>query len=319
MTTTDRIGQRLTSIFDAPLSPELKDRIDARVGRVVQQEPARRPAPAMRSLRRAALLAVAAVMAVGAGTIASDLFGGILFKPGWQTAWQNSIPIDQERRVDGHVIRLERGYADSTQVVLGWMGMLPDGMSRRPGAGHLTDDAGRAYRPSDGAGTDVTRGGATISTFVPVEALPAGETTFTFTLADQVTFTFTLPVVGGTDVRIGGTVIASDVAVTLREFRAGRTSLLAELSLELLQGAPDGESWVPIGHVEFGGRRMDLPAVREGEDGALLATAVEGVENAEGTWRVVIDELVGHDGGWPDNNQIRIRGPWVFEFELAGG
>lgn len=318
MTTNETLEQRLASIFDAPLSPELRDHIRDRIAHTVLQEPMSRPAPVRRSLGRATVLALTAVLVVAAGTIASDLFGGILFQPGWESAWQDSIEIGQERTVDGHVIRLERGYADSNQVVLGWTGTLPDGFPGAHGPGRLTDAAGREYRPSDGAGTDAVAGGVTLGTFLPVESLPAGDTMFTFSLADEVSFTFTLPVIGGSDVAIGGTVIASDFAVTLEEFRAGRSSLLAYLSLEALQGAPDGEAWSPIGHLEFDGRRINLSAIRDDEDGRLIASAVEGVENATGTWKVVIDELVGHNGQWPANEQIRVSGPWVFEFEVPG-
>lgn len=318
MATNEAIEQRLASTLGAPLPAGLRERIDERVNRTVAAAPAVQRVPPMRSMPRAAGLAGAAVLLVAAGTIASDLFGQILFLPGWETAWERSVEIGQEVTVDGQTIRLERGYADSTQVVLGWTGTLPEGIPGGEGSSRLTDAAGREYRTSDGAGTDAVPGGVTLGTFLPVESLPAGDTTFTFSLADEVSFTFTLPVLGGTDVAIGGTVIASDFAITLEEFRAGRSSLLAYLSLEALQGAPDGEAWAPIGHLEIDGRSINLSAIRDDEDGRLIASAVEGVENADGTWRLVIDELVGHNGQWPGNEQIRVSGPWVFEFEVPG-
>jgi hypothetical protein len=128
-----------------------------------------------------------------------------------------------------------------------------------------------------------------------------------------------LAVAGGTQAAIGGVAIASDVAVTLDEFRASGSSLLAYLSIEVLPEAPQGEAWTPIGHLEFDGRRIDLAAVRDGEDGTLIASAVEGLDDPAGDWKLVIDELVGHNGQWPENEQIRISGPWVFEFEVPGG
>lgn len=160
-------------------------------------------------------------------------------------------------------------------------------------------------------------GGVTLGTFIPVESLPPGDTTFTFSLADEVSFSFTLPVLGGTDVAIGGTVIASDFAITLEEFRAGRSSLLAYLSLEALQGAPEGEAWAPIGHLEIDGRRINLSAVRDDEDGRLIASAVEGVENADGTWKLVIDELVGHNGQMA--GQRADQSQWSMGLRVRGG
>lgn len=319
MTTNDAIEQRLVSILEAPLSAGLRERIDERVNRAVAAEPAERRVPLMHSMRRAAGLAGAAVLLVAAGTIASDLFGQILFLPGWETAWERSVEIGQEVTVDGQTLRLERGYADSTQVVLGWTGTLPEGTPGGEGSSRLTDAAGREYRTADAAGTDAVPGGVTLGTFQPVDPLPAGETQFTLSLADDVSFTFTLAVEGGTQVSIGGVAMASDFAITLDELRASRTSLLVYLSIEALPGALQGEAWTPIGHLEFGGRSIDLAAIRDSEDGTLIASAVEGIDEPAGDWKLVIDELVGHNGRWPENEQIRISGPWIFEFEVPGG
>jgi hypothetical protein len=318
VTTNESIETRLASIFDAPLSPELRES-HPRPHRPHCLARANEPAGSGEAIawprdhprdgRRAG------------GRCRSDRLGSVRrhpFQPGWETAWEHSVEIGQERTVEGQVIRLERGYADSNQVVLGWTGTLPEGTPGSDSAGRLTDEAGRNYRPSDGAGTDAVPGGVTLGTFLPTEPLPAGDIVFTLSLADGVSFNFTLPVTGGTEVAIGGTVIASDFAVTLEEFRAGRSSLLAYLSLEALQGAPDGEAWTPIGHLEIDGRRINLSAIRDDQDGRLIASAVEGVENSAGTWKVVIDELVGHNAQWPDNEQIRVSGPWVFEFQVPG-
>jgi hypothetical protein len=319
VTTSEAIEQRLASILGAPLSPELRERIDERVNRAVAIEPAERRVSPMRRMRRAAALAGAAALLVAAGTLASDLFGQLLFQPGWGTAWERSAEIGQEVTVDGQTIRLERGYADSTQVVLGWTGTLPEGIPDGERSSQLSDAEGREYRTSDAAGTDEVPGGVTIGTFQPLDPLPAGDTEFTLWLADDVSFTFTLAVEGGTQTVIGVAANASAFDVTLVEFRAGRSSLLVYLSIEALPEAPQGEAWTPIGHLEFGGRSISLAAIRDGEDGTLIASAVEGFDDPAGDWKLVIDELVGHNGQWPENEQIRISGPWVFEFAVPGG
>jgi hypothetical protein len=315
VTTNEALEQRLRSMFDFPVTDGIRAKIDERAAAVVG-----RPASVRRSrplrLRRAVLLAVAATMLIGAGTIASTLFGQLLFTPGWQTAWDRSVSIGLEQAVDGNAIRLERGYADSTMVLLGWQGSLPSGEPGVEAMGRLTDAAGREYRPGDGAGTDEVPGGITLATFEPLQPLPDGGTEFTLSFGDTATFTFTLPVHGGTQLAIGATSSASNFAITLDEFRTSPTNLLSYVSLERLPGAPSGEAWAPIGHLEFNGRRISLSSMRDDETGHLVISAVEGVDDPAGHWRLVFDELVGHNGQWPDNQQIRISGSWVFEFDV---
>jgi len=315
VTGNESIENRLTAIFNRPLTPEARSQIDARFARLgdaVTTQDRRRPS---RSLRRASLLGVAAALMLAAAAVAVDLFGGLLFTAGWQTAWDASVEIGQEQTVAGELVRLERGYADIGQVVLGWTGIPP---GEAGAAAVLTDSVGRHYEVTDGAGTDAIPGSVTLGTFRPVEPLPVGETEFTLSFGNDVAFTFSLPVHGGATVAVGGTSVASDFAITLEEFTATPTTLLATLSLDAREGAPDGESWTPIGHLEFDGRSINLAAIRDREDGSIVGAAVEGVAEPAGPWKLVIDELVGHNGQWPENDQIRISGPWVFTFEVPG-
>lgn len=313
MTTNETIEQRLTAIFDRPLAPHALAQIDSRFERIgdaaVDHYRGRLPRP----LRRAGLLGAAAALLLAAATVAADLFGGLLFTPGWETAWESSVEIGQEQTVGGQVVRLERGYADIAQVVLGWTGAPPDDASVTP---VLTDGADRQYVVTDGAGTDVISGGVTLGTFRPAEPLPSGETEFTLSFGNDATFTFILPVHGGAAVAIGSRSVASGFAITLDEFTASPTTLLTTLSIDAQEGAPNGESWAPIGYLEFDGRRINLAAIRDDEDGKIVGAAVEGVADPAGPWKLVIDELVGHNGRWPDNEQIRIAGPWEFTFEV---
>lgn len=316
MATSEALEQRLQSMFDFPMTDGIRHEINDRVAAVVASDSLPAQTSPRRPLRRAALLAVAATMLIGAGTIASTLFGQLLFTPGWQTAWDRSVSIGLEQTVDGNVIRLERGYADSNQVVLGWSGTVPVELPGADRIWRLTDAAGHSYLPTVAAGTDEVPDGITIAAFDAVDALPGGAMEFKLSLADDVEFKFSLPVEGGSQIAIGGTTTASEFAITLDEFRAGRTSLLAYVTLDPLEGAPNGEAWTTVGHIEFEGESINAGGGRVAEDGRLIISTVQGVDDASGHWSLVIDELVGHDGQWPDNHQIRVSGPWVFEFDI---
>jgi hypothetical protein len=115
-------------------------------------------------------------MLVSVAAFGFELFTRILFLPGSQVAWQRSVEIGLEEPVDGGAVRLERGYADANQVVIGWSSTLDraENLFGEGGIETLTDAAGGSYVISDGAGDETVDGGTiNILTFTPVDPLPA--------------------------------------------------------------------------------------------------------------------------------------------------
>jgi len=320
--TSERLEQQLDRVYGATLSARLAQEVDARVFAAVTNPPFISERSALpRRVRRAALLAVAAAMLVSVAAFGFELFTRILFLPGWQIAWQRSVEIGMEVPVDGGAVRLERGYADANQVVIGWSSTVDDRSENLSGEGGietLTDAAGRSYTTSDGAGDETVDGGTIdILTFTPVDPLPAGDTTYTLSFPAGPAFTFILPVVGGTTVSPNLEAVAGGFGLTLTEFRAAPSRVIGTLTLETLADAPDGESWSPIVHLEHDGPGGVIgTGIRTHDDGTIEVFGVAGVDDASGHWTLTITELVGHDGGWPDNQQIRVDGPWVFEFDV---
>jgi len=318
--TSERLEQQLGRVYGATLSATLAQEVDARVFAAVTDPSVISKGSALRRVRRAVLLAVAAAMLVSVAAFGFELFTRILFLPGWQVAWQRSVEIGLEEPVDGGAVRLERGYADANQVVIGWSSTLDraENLSGDGGIETLTDAAGGRYVISDGAGDEIVDGGTiNILTFTPVDPLPAGDTTYTLSFLAGPAFTFTLPVVGGTTVSPNLEAVAGGFGLTLTEFRAAPSRVIGTLTLNTLADAPDGESWSPIVHLEHDGPGGVIgTGIRTRDDGTIEVFGVAGVDDASGHWTLTITELVGHDGGWPDNQQIRVDGPWVFEFDV---
>ncbi len=318
--TSERLEQQLDRVYGATLSATLAQEVDARVFAAVTDPSVISRGSALGRVRRAVLLAVAAAMLVSVAAFGFELFTRILFLPGWQVAWQRSVEIGLEEPVDGGAVRLERGYADANQVVIGWSSTLDraENLSGDGGIETLTDAAGGRYVISDGAGDEIVDGGTiNILTFTPVDPLPAGDTTYTLSFLAGPAFTFTLPVVGGTTVSPNLEAVAGGFGLTLTEFRAAPSRVIGTLTLNTLADAPDGESWSPIVHLEHDGPGGVIgTGIRTRDDGTIEVFGVAGVDDASGHWTLTITELVGHDGGWPDNQQIRVDGPWVFEFDV---
>lgn len=318
--TSEQLEQQLDRVYGATLSATLAEAVDARVFAAVTNPLVISKRSALGRVRWAVLLAVAAAMLVSVAALGFELFTRILFLPGWQVAWQRSVEIGVEEPVDGGAVRLERGYADANQVVIGWSSTLDraENLSGDGGIETLTDAAGRNYTIADGAGDETVDGGTiNILTFTPVDPPPAGDTTYTLSFPAGPAFTFTLPVVGGTTVSPNLEAVAGGFSLTLTEFRAAPSRVIGALTLRTLADAPDGESWSPIVHLEHDGPGGVIgTGIRTHDVGTIEVFGVAGVDDASGHWTLTITELVGHDGGWPDNQQIRVDGPWVFEFDV---
>lgn len=319
MTMSESIEQRLVRIFDRPVPDHLRRQINERLTAVQAETTASTGRSGWRSLRRATVLALAAAITLAAAAIGFELFGQILFQPGWKVAWERSTEIGQQAVIGGETVRLERGYADATQVLIGWTTTAADPAALTHddhGPISLTDAAGRPYLMNAGSGTDTVDGTVNVMTFLPLEALTASENEFTLQFPDGVSFAFSLPVTAGTVASLDGAATAADFTLHVSEFRATPTGLGVYLSIDALPGAPVGETWVVIGHLEHDGQSFPISWVQDLEDGRQLASVVSGIEDAAGRWTLTVDELVGHNGAWPDNQQIRVSGPWVIEFEV---
>ena len=160
--------------------------------------------------------------------------------------------------------------------------------------------------PSPPPATVDSETGASI---VMLEPMEIGEPAATFD------FDFSVPFHPGREVMIGQSVEDAGIGVTLERALIAPSDTRFDVCFTGLDPAYD---WIPIFTLETsgisvrdssniisGGRWLDNRCYRQDFGGPL--------EDQRGTWRLMVTELVGER---PGVRQIRVRGPWEFQFTV---
>ena len=269
---------------------------------------------------------------------------------GWRVAWERGERLGISDTVDGRTLTLERAYADQNSV---FPVVHVEGGDRAAvfftNESTLVDSRGRSWPLWHGHGLG---GGNFVSIFEtprdagaresftlavrnldarfwtdetprPSDASP--DASFEFPLVEAGAhrpwrFRFSLPVHRVPTVTPNLRAARAGVTIKLREVRISPVTAFALVELD----GPDigAESWSPIARLEGAGVSIPIAlSSLRGYDGTVIRLHLEtttGAYPSSGEWRLIVEEVVGWDQTKPDalDGQIRIAGPWVFEFDM---
>jgi hypothetical protein len=123
------------------------------------------------------------------------------------------------------------------------------------------------------------------------------------------TFDFELSVAGGTAVTPDAVAEVDGVGIRVTRLIASPSVVRVEI---LVEDAPAGREWSPIGEVRHGNRVLPFVMQSLATNGPIEILTGGGVDDASGEWTVVINELVG---GGPAEDE-RLAGPWTLRFQM---
>ncbi len=326
--------------FDDRLAAQLRA-LDAAIPEPVSPSTSVAVRPARRfPVRR--LLLLAAVLAILGGATTSllslhGLFGG----DAYQYAWKHATMLGLRQTDQGYTVILEAAYADASQLMLsisaidtqgrGWSQIEAGNADAR-----FADGSGPAYVMTSGGSAPATLGSSTaaVSTVwfdvaapptpgihrltVTVPAIwvrdpePVGLDP-THEVLGAWTFTFDLPIAGGRRVDLATAATADGITATAIGLLAAPTTV--KIDLRWSDRGPTATGWSSIGSVFHDAREMPIGSAYTAGDVESLRL-LSGTDDASGHWKVVIDEIIGDD---LDGNLVRLKGPWVLEFNVAPG
>jgi hypothetical protein len=246
--------------------------------------------------------------------------------------------LDLSQTIDGITVRLERAYADSNVVLLGFTVSGSEGYEKyQPGLGRLFTSDGEElpamiglgfvpgseailgnWRSSDHAAWVVTYDASSLKGD-PSELGLILETGIEFPIGFPVEgraevnkrlfkFEFDVPFHAGKTIDIGRTVEAAGVPVTLEQVTISPWGVRA-----VFQNT-DGDDYSPI-------EALTLPDGSEvkGSLGTRRGTSIVQYLMGDftgqvGEWTMTVSELVFHNVGEP---QVRLSGPWEFHFDVS--
>jgi hypothetical protein len=272
------------------------------------------------------LIAVCALVVVGATAPWSALLDQVATPaPAFTLAWNETSVIGAHATAGGYSLVLDRAYADANQVIVG-ISVVPESTGRGAvslGRTTLVDEAGNELHLFLARGVEDSGVGASVLAFEPAPNAPAARS-YTLTVDSLVAgsdavhgpwaFTFELPTRQGTVAKPEAVSEAvRGVTVKVNELRFSATSITGTLTVS---GLPAGQQWAPIGRLVNGLTAYEIVRSRPLDPvGATVAVAFEtasGSGDSSGRWRLVVDEIVGHDG----DEQIRLAGPWEVQFSV---
>jgi hypothetical protein len=235
--------------------------------------------------------------------------------------------LELNQTINGITVSLERAYADSNVVLVGFTVNGPDPRYQAEISGLSTAD-GQNLSGIIGVGTGSKEimgnlnSSATIYTFdastlkdvyselnlileVNVADLPmVGESK---TLAGPFRFEFDVPFHAGKSIDICQTVEAEGVPVTLEQVTISHWGVSAVLR------NPDGKEYAAIVSLTLPNRdQVNASLVRHTETSIVNYSRGDFTEQS-GEWTLTVSELVLDS---PDTPQQRLVGPWVFSFDV---
>ena len=340
MTGNDDIEMRLIRAMAITPPPPVMGRLDERVAATLAASTHRSAPSGNRRLMRPMLLAAALAMAAGAVGAAVTLIDRLAeASPGWTIAWERAEVLDIRQTEGGVTLTLERAYVDLNQVMVG---VSIDGLDALPAASdgsrsdHLLSwvteirgPGGWRFQPEDSSNAArVVEGehSAFIFTFGSPPSVP-GPWEFSVSSvgygAGSMTegtwdFAFELPAPDGTLVTAAASDTVGDARLTLTELRISPSMLSARLRLDV--GGTSVAGWSANtgqegevfrhGEATFQIIEETIHAATPDENRYLTAS---GIEEAGGTWEIVIPEL------WyttADGEDVNVTGPWTLTVDV---
>jgi hypothetical protein len=235
--------------------------------------------------------------------------------------------MELSQTINGITVSLERAYADSNVVMVGFRVSGPDARYQ-PEVGKLLTADGQNLPGmiGVGSGSKTIMGDwnaselAMIYTFdtsflrnVPSELslileadiadLPIiGESKI---LAGPFRFEFDVPLHGGKSIDIGQTIETTGVPVTLEQVMISPWGVRAVLQL------PDGDKYMPIVSLTLPNGDLVNGALIKHVEASIVQYSMGDFTGQVGEWTMVVSELVSSD-----TPQQRLAGPWVFRFDV---
>jgi hypothetical protein len=332
----DEMETRLIEAMAVTPSAAILRRLDDRVAAILAAPTANRGRFGFGRFLRPMALAAALALTAGAVGAALTLIDRLAEEssPGWAAAWERAEVLGIQQTDAGLTLTLERAYVDVNQVLLGisidGLDALPlasDGSRNDPmlswhtelrGPGGWTiqpEESGNAGRVVEGTSS------AFIFTFgSPPKTAGSWELSVTSVgygagaMTDGAwTFAFDLPEPAGTVVAPDASDTVGDATLTLTELRISPSIVVARIGL-VVDGTTVA-SWSPGTGQDGEVIRHDGATYQIGEETLHAATPHEneyltsaGVENAAGTWEIVIPEL-GYTTA--DGEDVKVVGPWT--------
>ncbi len=265
------------------------------------------------------------------------------------------VQLNEKRTVDGITFTLERAYADEDNVVVGYsIEGFEDWGNRYPTTGPpvVTDGSDRAfeYVGGGGMGTDPMYGNegeerlSDLAFFEPSNELnPSAERSFRFELklnpeagdgggqddspakaADQtIVFDFGIPVHEVDVIRVGQTVEANGVSMTLEQVENSPARTEAVLCFD--PPRDDKYNWVPIverpniAESDVFTNEMLYYTRPEAATGCVGYDLFRSLHDQPGTYSLVVKRIEGRvptTRNFETKLEEEIIGPWAFEFEV---
>ncbi|MDQ3553427.1 MAG: hypothetical protein M3395_03330 [Chloroflexota bacterium] len=291
--------------------------LDQRIARAIARVPeARAPRWSWRRASRPGLALVLVVVLAGGAVAGSGILSRVAETvPAFAIAWERATPIDQSKTVDGRTVTVERAYVDANMILVGMTARDRSGEPAELGRIELRVEGVGVAQGLGGVGDSNAVETAHVLTFVtPVGVGDDVDITLVastlFASDPPARFRFEIPNSGGTTIDPDLWANVAGVGVTLETLTLAPTGISGRLTFE---GGPIemGESWSPVGSVSRGDTNAAISMGHPYSDDHPFATfrTVQGSDAPWGTWRVRIDEIVGHENG----EQVRLAGPWVFE------
>jgi hypothetical protein len=330
---SDLLEADLRAAFQTAPAPGVLDRVDRRISeRLAAWEPAVGRHPRRRAGRSMTILGLLAATLVLVGATGNMQALYLLAAGPFDLPWHRGVALDLSQSVDGYRVTIDRAYADATRLALA-ISVVDEqrraGVTQVSAMRTIVADADGEY---GGMGATSTPDGRFAAVNVVWKApavlpLPSGPRTFEVVIpsiqvrGDDVppasddewspwrehagpwTFEFVLDVDGGTTMTPDATAEVDGVTVRVSRVIAAPSIVRVEAKID---GAPEGDSWAPVGSVSHAGRTARFVASRVEEDGTVVLFTERGLGEGRGHWSITFDELVGNS---------RIAGPWILNFD----
>jgi hypothetical protein len=236
-----------------------------------------------------------------------------------------STALSVSQTVNGITVTLEKAYADSNVILIGYSIDKPN--EKTIYGGKLTTSDGQVLNPVIGMGVvpdkelgfndNATIWGYDASSLtgtpsdlnLKLEVSPitlADANVPTQEASELFTFNFTLPFHGGTSIDIGQTVEVACVPVTLEQVT------ISPWGVRAVVRNPDGDDFPIVSLILPNGDQVNGTLVRRMET-SIVNYFMGDFTGQSGEWTMSIKELVLDS---PDTPQQRLAGPWVFHFNV---
>lgn len=245
--------------------------------------------------------------------------------------------LNLNQTIDKVTVILNWVYVDENRITVAYLVHTPDAEEYEPQQFTLTDDVGHNFLSIVGMGTSNTAEKTEVITSLGEDgyifsfdaaSVPNKPSTLNLQLemsltsrsTSQVigpfTFNFDAPVTPGRIADPKQTVIQEDIAVTLERVIITPSDTMAIICFKTPNEAYN--DWLPISQVDVETADGNFQAV-VGRQANQHDTCTNNhyfppLYEYSGSWKLTVTELVGFKDIGPE--QLRIAGPWVFEFEM---